>query len=296
MEVFFWVARLGGFRRAAEKLGTAQPAVSARVAALEAALGARLLDRGQRRPLALTPEGLRLLGYAERLLALRAEMEAAFDGTAALAGTLRLGVAETMVHTVLSPLLRRLHDLHPRLQVDIVVDVSTSLRAMLLAGEVELALLLGPVAAPGIRDLVLCEHPLAWVAAPGLADGLGPEPLDIAALARVPVITYARGTPPFQQVRDLFAGGPAPRVFANASLASIVRMVLDGIGVGVIAPAVIRAELEAGRLRVLRTGVALQPMRFTASWRGTPGEAAAATVAHLAQAAAATGIDSGARS
>lgn len=287
--MFFWVAQLGGFRRAAEKLGTTQPAVSARVSGLEATLGTRLLDRGRRRPLALTPDGMRLLAYAERLLALRAEMEAAFDGTAALSGTLRLGVAETVVHTVLSTLLRRLNDLHPTLQVDIVVDVSPNLRAMLLAGEVDLAFLLGPVAAPGIHDLFLCEHAMAWVAAPDLARRLapGPLPLTVADLARVPVISYARGTLPFQQVRDLFARGPAPRIFANASIASIVRMVLDGIGVGAIAAAAIRTELEAGDLVVLRTDTRLQPMRFTASWRTAPGEAAAAAVAHLAQAVAA---------
>ena len=277
VEVFYWVVQLGGFRRAADKLGTTQPAVSARVAGLEAAVGARLLDRGQRRRVSLTPDGVRLLSYAERMLALRAEMEAAFRGTAGLGGTVRLGVSETVVHTLLSPLLRRLHAVHPRLQIDIVVDVSSTLRAMLLAGEIDLGLLLGPVAAPGVHDLALREHRLEWVAAPGLP--LGPEPLDVTALARVPIITYARASRPFQQVRDLFAGGAPPRIFANASLASIVRMVLDGIGVGVIAPDAIRAELDAGRLRVLRTAVALEPMRFTASWRAAPGEAAAAVAA-----------------
>lgn len=280
VEVFYWVVQLGGFRRAAEKLGTTQPAVSARVAGLEAAVGARLLDRGQRRRVALTPDGVRLLGYAERMLALHAEMAAAFRGGAGLEGTLRLGVSETVVHTWLSVLLRRLHDAHGRLQVDIVVDVSSALRAMLLAGEIDLAFLLGPVAAPGVHDLPLCEHELAWVAAPNLV--LPPEPLDTAGLARVPVITYARASRPFGQVRDLFAATPGARVFANASLASIVRMVLDGIGVGVIAPAAIRAELESGRLRQVRTTVALDPMRFTASWRAAPGEAVAAAVARMA--------------
>lgn len=280
VEVFYWVVRLGGFRRAAERLGTTQPAVSARVAGLEAALRVRLLDRGQRRRVSLTPDGMRLMAYAERMLALQAEMEAAFQGTARLGGTLRLGVSETIVHTWLSRLLRQVHDVHPELQVDIVVDVSRSLRTMLLGGEVDLAFLLGPVASPGVHDLVLCEHALEWVAAPGLALPL--EPLGAEALGRVPVITYARASLPFQQVRDLFAGQAAPRIFANASLASIVRMVLDGIGVGVIAPAAIRAELDDGRLRLLRTTVALAPMRFTASWRAAPGETAAAAVARMA--------------
>lgn len=280
VEVFYWVVRLGGFRRAAERLGTTQPAVSARVAGLEAALGSRLLDRGQRRRVSVTPDGMRLMGYAERVLALQAEIAGAFQGTARLGGTLRLGVSETIVHTWLSRLLRQVHDVHPELQVDIVVDVSRSLRAMLLAGEVDLAFLLGPVEAPGVHDLVLCEHALAWVAGPGLV--LPEGTLDAAALGRVPVITYARASRPFQQVRELFAGVASPRVFANASLASIVRMVLDGIGVGVIAPAVIREELAAGRLRVLETAVVLEPMRFTASWRSSPGETAAAAVARMA--------------
>ena len=280
VEVFYWVVQLGGFRRAAEKLGTTQPAISARVAGLEAIIGSRLLDRGQRRRMSLTPEGMRLLSYAERQLALQAEMEAAFRGTQGLEGTVRLGVAETIVHTLLSALLRRLHEAHPGLQVDIVVEVSSVLRAMLLAGEVDLVLLLGPVEAPGVHDVPLCEHRLEWVAAPGLS--LGPEPLDVAALARVPIITYARASRPFHQVRDVFAGVATPRIFANASLASIVRMVLDGIGVGVIAPAAIQAELDSGQLRVVRTTVALAPMRFSASWRTAPGEAAAA-VARLAQ-------------
>ena len=278
--MFYWVVRLGGFRRAAERLGTTQPAVSARVAGLEAALGARLLDRGQRRRVSVTPDGMRLMAYAERVLALQAEIAGAFRGTARLGGTLRLGVSETIVHTWLSRLLRQLHDVHPELQVDIVVDVSRSLRAMLLGGEVDLAFLLGPVEAPGVHDLVLGEHALAWVAGPGLVLPAGP--LDVAALGRVPVITYARASRPFQQVRELFSGMPSPRIFANASLASIVRMVLDGIGVGVIAPAVIRAELAEGRLRVLETVVALEPMRFTASWRSAPGETAAAAVARMA--------------
>lgn len=285
LEVFYWVVQLGGFRRAAEKLATTQPAVSARVSGLEAAIGARVLERGQRRRPSLTPEGVALLGYAERLLALQAEMQAAFTGPPQLQGTVRLGVAETIVHTWLSTLLARLNGAYPRLVPDIVVDISAGLRAALLAGEVDVALLLGPVAAPGIVDMPLCTYPLAWVASPALH--LGPGPPSLEALARVPIITYARQTAPYRHVRELFAGGPPVRLFANASLSSIVRLVLDGIGAGVIAPAAIRSELDRGALRVLEGAPALRPLHFTASWREGPGSAAAATVARLATAVAA---------
>lgn len=280
--VFFWVARLGGFRRAAERLHTTQPAVSGRIAALEAALGARLLDRDRRRAVALTPKGVALLGYAERLLALHGEMVAAVGDPSGLRGTVRLGTSETIVHTWLSALARRLHEVYPLVTLDISVDISPSLRDALLGGELDVALLLGPVSAPRVRNVPLCSYELAFVARPDLP--VGPEPLDLAALARWPMITYSRDTGPYRQLAELFRGPglAAPRLFANASLASIVRMALDGIGVGVIAPAAIAGELRSGALRRLRTEARLRPLAFTAAYADTPGNEVAAAVARLA--------------
>lgn len=285
VEMFYWVVQLGGFRRAAERLATTQPAVSARIAGLELALGVRLLERGQRRRVGPTADGVLLLGYAERLLAVTAEMQGAF-AVGAPQGVVRLGVAETIVHTWLSILIRRLHAAYPRLEVDITVDVTVNLRSQLLGGEIDVALLMGPVGGSRTTDLDLCEYPLAWVAPPGFAT----EPLTLAGLAAVPIVTYARATRPYQQVRALFGpaqlgSAAAPRIFPNASLASIVRMVLDGIGIGVIAPAAIAGELERGAL-VRLEGPALEPLRFTASWREGPGSTTAAMVARLAQAVA----------
>jgi len=283
LEVFYWVVQLGSFRRAAGKLNTTQPAVSSRVAGLEAALGGPLLDRGRRRKLSVTPRGVALLGYAERLLALHGEMQAAMGGPDGLQGTVRLGVSETIVHTWLSPLIRRLHQVHPQVAVDIAVDISANLRTALLAGEIDAAFLLGPVASPRVRCLPLCDYPLAWVARPGLLPG--PRPLTLQALAGWPILTYARGTAPHAELTALFSrpGLPTPRIFSNSSLASVVRMALDGIGVGVIAPAAIRRELAAGELEVVQAEPPLQPLSFQACWSDTPGSGLAAAVARLAQ-------------
>ena len=288
LEVFYWVAQLGGFRRAAAKLNTTQPAVSSRVARLEAALGGPLLDRNRRRKLSVTPRGLALLGYAERLLALHGEMQAAMGSPDGLRGTVRLGVSETIVHTWLSALVQRLHHELPLGAVDIAVDISTGLRTALLAGEVDAAFLLGGVASPGVRCLPLCDYPLAWVARPGL---LGvPRPLALPDLAVWPILTYARGTAPYAELAELFnrPGLPPPRIFSNSPLASIVRMALDGIGIGVIAPAAIRRELESGELEVVQAEPALQPLSFQACWADTPGSSLAAAVARLAREVART--------
>lgn len=285
LEVFYWTVQLGGFRRAAEKLHTTQPAVSARIAGLEAVCGTRLLDRDRRRRVTPTPRGMELLRYAERMMALQAEMVAALTASTDLRGTVRLGTSETVVHTWLTQLIRALHNAYPHVAVDISVDISTNLRAALLGGELDLALLLGPVAAPGVRDLPLCEYPLAWVARPDLC--VGPT---LAELAAWPILTYARGTGPHEQLLALFGrAGPEtgrPRVFANSSVSSIVRLVLDGIGIGLIAPAAIARELAAGELRVLEGAPALPPLVFTASYADTPGSGLAAAVARMAQAVA----------
>lgn len=280
LEVLYWTVQLGGFRRAAEKLHTTQPAVSARIKALEHWCGARLLDRDRRRRVTPTPRGMELLRYAERMMALQAEMLAAFTDPASLRGTVRLGTAETVVHTWLNQLIRGLHEAYPHVSLDISVDVSTNLRAGLLGGELDVALLLGPVAAPGVRDLPLCAYPLAWVARPDMA--VGPT---LAELSAWPILTYPRGTGPHEHLLALLAqhGSVRPRVFANSSVSSIVRMVLDGIGVGLIAPAAIARELALGELRVLDGAPALPPLVFSASYADTPGNSLAAAVARMAQ-------------
>ena len=64
LRAFVAVARLGAVARAAEALGRTQPSVSARLAALEAAWNTRLFRRVAR-GMVLTPEGTRLLPFAE---------------------------------------------------------------------------------------------------------------------------------------------------------------------------------------------------------------------------------------
>ena len=112
LETFFWVAQLGSFRGASERLHTTQPAVSVRIAQLEEELGVRLFDRGPRIA-TLTAKGRLLLDYAERFLRLRAEMMEAVADPGAMSGVVRLGVAETIVHTWLSRYIERVHATFP---------------------------------------------------------------------------------------------------------------------------------------------------------------------------------------
>ena len=68
VEAFLAVGTFGGFRRAAEALRVTQPAVSARIKALEESLGVTLFERGRRHGLALSAAGRALRPHAEQLL------------------------------------------------------------------------------------------------------------------------------------------------------------------------------------------------------------------------------------
>ena len=283
LEVFFWVVKLGGFGRAAERLHMTQPAVSGRISQIEARFAVRLLDRNTNRPVVPTLKGMELYTYAERMLALRSDLEASLAGGTKLSGIVRIGVAETLVHTLLNGFIQRLHQSHPGITPEITVDISPSLQAMLLTGELDIAMLLGPVNEPRVRNVLLCEYAMAWVASPVLPvpEGI----LTLAELARWPILSYSRGTVPYAQLSALFSRPDLPpaRIFASSSLSSIVRMALDGIGIGVVPLVVARTDLAAGRLRLLTAQPILPPLRFTASTLETVVSRLAATVADVAR-------------
>lgn len=65
IRAFLTVVEEGSFTRAARRLGVTQPAVSAQIASLEAAIGQSLFERGT--TLSLTPSGELFLQYARRI-------------------------------------------------------------------------------------------------------------------------------------------------------------------------------------------------------------------------------------
>ena len=151
IETFLWVVKLGSFRGAAQQLNTTQPAISQRIAQLEREMGVKLLNRDHR-VASPTPSGRQMMVYAEKLIGLRAEMMAAIGDRSAMRGVLRLGVAETIVHTWLPRLIKSVNAAYPNLSLEIEVDITPNLRARLLAQEIELAFVVGPLSASGVQQ------------------------------------------------------------------------------------------------------------------------------------------------
>jgi DNA-binding transcriptional LysR family regulator len=281
IETFLWVVTLGSFRGAGQRLNTTQPAISQRIAQLERELGVKLLNRDHRIA-SPTPSGRQLMVYAEKLISLRSEMMAEVGERAAMRGVLRLGVAETIVHTWLPRLIKSVNTAHPNLSLEIEVDITPNLTARLLAQEIELAFLVGPLSASGVRNRVLCDYSVGVLASPSL--GLGERHMRVQDLAKFPIITFPRKSQPYEIVRSLFNRPDLPpiRLHASASLATVIHMAIEGLGIAVIPTSIVETELADGQLQLLSTDLKIPPLTFSASWLASPDTLAVELIADLA--------------
>lgn len=238
LRAFEAAGRLGSFTRAAAELHVTQAAISHQVRVLEEQLGQALFQRSTRR-LLLTPAGQRLLLAAS----------AAFEGLIEAVDELRRGEGLLTVTTSpsfgarwLAPRLGRFAAQHPEIEL----TIRHSVQVLDLTREgLDVALRWGRGGWPRVEALRLAAAPLTPVASPALAADLR-APAD---LVRVPLLHEETG----EEWREwlLMAGGdPALArrgpVFDDGN--ALLQAVLAGQGVALAVPALVAAEVAAGRL------------------------------------------------
>ena len=137
LRYFLAVARSGSTLAAARDLHISQTTVARRVTALEQDLKLTLFDRRQA-GYALTPDGEELLSHAEAVEAAadRFSQQAELHNRD-VSGTVRITTEEIFAVTLLAPMLRELHELHPSILIEL--DAHRELRD-LGAGEADIAL------------------------------------------------------------------------------------------------------------------------------------------------------------
>ena len=284
LETFVWLAKLENFRLTAEKLHTTQAAVSSRIASLEEAFDVRLFDRNTRSA-TLTPAGRRMLAYAERIVRLDGEMRRDIDA-ASDAGLIRIGVIESIVHSWFPALMAQLRERYPRLDVEITSDTTLHLIRLLSTDGVDLILQTDPVPGPDFTNLPLCEFPVRWAASPRL--GLGGPPRDVARRADFPIISVSRHSGPHATIERLFAAVERPAsINCITSVAAMIRLVADGLGVAALPPAIIGRELQEGTLELLDVEPEFPALPLVATYR-SQGLPVAARIAELASEVART--------
>ncbi|MEM6985560.1 MAG: LysR family transcriptional regulator [Pseudomonadota bacterium] len=280
LRTFYAVARLGGIRKAARQLHLTQPAITARIRSLETSLSTKLFERTPT-GLQLTKRGEMLLKHAERFEHLAASVERDIVDPSGIDRHLRLGASETVAQSWLPNFIDQLYRRHPQLQIEIKVDISINLRAELINRELDLAILLGPLSDYSVDNVDLPDFDLAWYAAAGEPD----PPAGVHALLHRPVMTYARNTRPYRELKSalLERVGPDAKLFPSSSLSACFRLIECGVGVGALPIALGQPWEDAGRIRRFDPGWIPSPLRFTAAYLGEPADPVLAAVAELAR-------------
>ncbi|MPS94920.1 LysR family transcriptional regulator [Comamonas sp.] len=282
LETFVLLAELRNFRMTAERLFTTQAAVSSRIATLEQDFGVRLFDRGVRE-VTLTADGAKALVHAERMLRLMREMREDMLDKQAYAGVIRIGAIESIVHSWFPDFLALLQQRYPRLQVEIACDTTIHLSEQLHKGQLDISLQAKSVSSGTIANLSLGEFAMAWVGSPKL--GIGDETLSLAELAAFPIMSFARGSEPYAVIERLFSAEGSASLHMNciASVATMIRVVCDGLGVAAVPPAIIQRELAEQRLRLLRVDREFPSLPLVACWRNDHQNPLAETVVRAAE-------------
>lgn len=250
LEAFISVVDMGTFRKAADVLGTTQPNISTRIAALESTLGTVLMhrDAGSVR---LTEKGATLLEAARKVLLAGEDFLAIAGRQDLIDDRLRLGVSELVACTWLHDFLRAFKRLYPNVRVELDVNLSVEIEKDLAANQLDLALQTGPFTRNMAGTLPLGDAPYCWVVAPSL-----PVPDGFSTLFDSPVISHGRATRASAALMEHARkeGVAVNQIVHSSSLTSCMAMAVDGMGPALLPKAMVVEEIAAGRLKEFNCG------------------------------------------
>jgi DNA-binding transcriptional LysR family regulator len=242
LRYFVAVAEELHFRRAAERLHVAQPAVSEQIRKLEQELGVRLFDRTQR-SVGLTPAGVALLGEA-RLVLRRAEsaVHAATDAARRAIARLHVGYVPDALPATVPRALRLLAREAPSVDVELRSGFALGLLDELRTGELDVAIVGLPAPTSGLRARPIDEQ-RAMAVLPGGHPAATAASVDLGRLAPERLVVLGRDVnPAFHSavVALCHAAGIAPalREIGVPSVEEVLLAVAAGHGMAVLPEAV----------------------------------------------------------
>lgn len=248
--VFYHVARLGSFTKAAEVLYSNQPNVTRTIKNLENALGCTLFVRTSR-SVQLTPEGEALLAHiGPAMEQIRAGEETVQLHSSLQSGVVRIGASEIALHRVLLPVLEVFRREFPGIRLQILNSNSQQAVTALKDGMVDFSLLTPPIDLPGsfqrtdlttFREVPVCGRAYAHLTG---------RTLPLEELAAHPIISLCRGSSTHQLYSEWFREHGlafSPDIEA-ATADQILPMVRANLGIGFVAEHALTEAPQDGRI------------------------------------------------
>ena len=166
LQAFHAVAKHLSFTKAADVLRMTQPAVTFQIRQLEEQFNTRLFDRTNGR-ITLTPAGVVALDYAERVVALSAELSSRMrEISGQEVGPLLIGASTTIAEFLLPKILAEYKAQHPGIVPRLSVANSEAVQARVAERSLDLGFIEGDSHLPTLVTDVCCEDELHVVCAP----------------------------------------------------------------------------------------------------------------------------------
>ncbi|WP_085026350.1 LysR family transcriptional regulator [Ensifer aridi] len=258
-ETLIWIARLGTFAAAADKLNTTQPAISARMSELEERLGAKLF-RKVGRSSKMTPAGRELV---REYLPIFEQLQGALlrsAGSDHMRGVVHVAAGEIAAATCLPGFIAQMKDQWPDLAFEIEIELTAQMIEALLSGKVDLAFAAGMVGHPALLATPIGTVELLWVASPNVAremdEGIIDRPLSLWSLPS--------HSPIYHLMKEGLAGLLIPQRAINLcnNVRTMIEIVTMGNGFSLLPRSMVARELEVGSLVSVMSDRRVEPITF----------------------------------
>lgn len=266
LETFYWIAQLGTFSAAAERLNTSQASVSARIRELEEELDVALFDRIGRQ-VQLTVKARELLVHAEKVVAAAAQLRLAAGRPNMVQGVIKIGLGEAIATCSLVAIIHELKRRYPGLDIEFDIDLNMNLARKLTRGTIDVGLFSAPVETVDLALIPIGSMPVTWVGAPSVFGGRAV--VSHADLAVLPIISLPREARLFSLMQEWFAEGafvPIRLSYCN-NLATMLHVARAGLCACMVPSFFVTADVEAGTLQAPVADPPLGTLKFFVATR-----------------------------
>ncbi|WP_457675190.1 selenium metabolism-associated LysR family transcriptional regulator [Thiolapillus sp.] len=252
LQVFFTVARLLSFTKAAETLHMTQPAVTFQVRQLEEYFNTRLFDRTHNR-ISLTDAGNLVYGYAEKIFDLYNEMENMIkDMTGEISGSLTIGASTTIAEYMLPSLLGDFRKQYEDVVIHLKVSNTEGIVSMVENNVIDLGVVEAPV---GNKNLVVetCRNDRLVAIVPNGHPLASHDVVHLDELLEYPFICREEGSGTREVIEEYICHAEGCKEGLNVAMElgspeAVKGAVEAGMGISIVSEATIAKELKLGTL------------------------------------------------
>lgn len=253
--IFYVVANHCNITKASEELSISQPAISKSIKNLEEQLGGQLFVR-TKRGVVLTEEGKEFYNYIKQAIEYINNAENKFTDLINLeTGCIKIGISTTLTKEFLLPYLEEFHSLYPKIDIQIITNLTSDLMPKLRNGLIDIVILnLNDKNYGNDIDIIKCRKINDCFVVNNKYKYLTLKEVSIKELNNYPLILQAKGSNT-REFLDNIARENEVVLKPNIELASyslIVEFSKIGLGIGYVTKEYIKEAIKNKELYELK--------------------------------------------